>query len=180
MMKRVRGGKSCLALVAIVLMFPGVSSKAQNPAPATAPTAQAPAKAPEADDDPFKPEPAPVLPPGMTGSNVNDPRYKLKAGLNDAGEAAMGIKHVSLAKKPQAFDIGTTNPDDPKVQETLGQLGMGDRAKKMPKNVQMVIAQLAFSNSDVAFQGNHLFQGNFYGINIFDISNPAKASLLTS
>jgi hypothetical protein len=46
--------------------------------------------------------------------------------------------------------------------------------------MQLVIAQLAFSNSDLAFQGNHLFQGNFYGVNIFDISNPANATLLTS
>ena len=50
----------------------------------------------------------------------------------------------------------------------------------MPKPLQLVIAQLAFGNSDFAFQGNHLFQGNFYGINIFDISNPANAALLTS
>jgi hypothetical protein len=42
------------------------------------------------------------------------------------------------------------------------------------------VAQLAFGNSDVAFQGNHLFQGNFYGLNIFDISNPANAKLLTT
>src|SRR6516162_1434457 len=50
----------------------------------------------------------------------------------------------------------------------------------MPKSLQMVIAQLAFANSDLAFQGNHLFQGNFYGVNIYDISLPANASLLTS
>ena len=43
-----------------------------------------------------------------------------------------------------------------------------------------MIAQLAFANSDLAFQGNHLFQGNFYGVNIYDISNPAKTKLLTS
>ena len=43
-----------------------------------------------------------------------------------------------------------------------------------------MIAQLAFGNSDVAFQGNHLFQGNFYGMNIFDISDPAKTTLLTT
>ena len=46
--------------------------------------------------------------------------------------------------------------------------------------MHLVIAQLAFGNSDLAFQGNHLFQGNFYGMNIFDISNPANAKLLTS
>jgi hypothetical protein len=50
----------------------------------------------------------------------------------------------------------------------------------MPKPLQLVIAQLAFANSDLAFQGNHLFQGNFYGVNIYDISNPAKTTLLTS
>jgi hypothetical protein len=43
-----------------------------------------------------------------------------------------------------------------------------------------VIAQLAFANSDFAFQGNHLFQGNFYGVSFYDISNPAKVSLLTT
>src|SRR5204863_9587092 len=46
--------------------------------------------------------------------------------------------------------------------------------------MHLVIAQLAFANSDFAFQGNHLFQGNFYGVNIFDISNPANTTLLTS
>jgi hypothetical protein len=115
----------------------------------------------------------------MTGSDVNDPRYKLKAGLNDAGETSMGLQHVVLLKKPDAFQLGSTDPDDPNVQKTLGQLGVGDRSK-MPKPIQLVIAQLAFANSDLAFQGNHLFQGNFYGVNIFDISNPAKATLLTS
>jgi hypothetical protein len=50
----------------------------------------------------------------------------------------------------------------------------------MPDPMKIVIAQLAFANSDLAFQGNHLFQGNFYGFNIYDISNPGNASLLTS
>ena len=51
---------------------------------------------------------------------------------------------------------------------------------RMPKELQVVIAELAFANSDFAFQGNHLFQGNFYGVNIYDISNPANTTLLTS
>ena len=84
-----------------------------------------------------------------------------------------------LVKKPDAFQLGATDPDDPKVQKTLGQLGLGG-GRKIPKSIQLVIAQLAFANSDLAFAGNHLFQGNFYGMNIFDISNPAKVTLLTS
>jgi hypothetical protein len=130
-------------------------------------------------DNPFAPEPAPALPPGMTGSDANDPRAKLSPGLYDAGETSMGMQHLQLFKKPDAFQLGANDPDDPKVQKTIAQLGMG-RTRKIPKEIQLVIAQLAFANSDMAFQGNHLFQGNFYGMNIFDISNPAKTTLLTS
>jgi hypothetical protein len=129
--------------------------------------------------NPFAPEPAPPLPAGMTGSNPDDPRARLAPGMYDAAETSQGLKHVMLFKKPDAFQLGTTNPDDPKVQQTLGLLGIGD-ASKMLQPVKLAVAQLAFANSDLAFQGNHLFQGNFYGINIYDISNPAKTTLLTS
>jgi hypothetical protein len=115
----------------------------------------------------------------MTGSDANDPRAKLSPGMDEAGEAAMGMKHLMLLKKPDAFQLGSDDPDNPKVEKTLGQLGVGDPSK-MPPPLKLVIAQLAFANSDLAFQGNHLFQGNFYGVNIYDISNPAKTSLLTS
>jgi hypothetical protein len=115
----------------------------------------------------------------MTGSDTTDPRYTLKPGMYDAGVAAVGLKHVAFLKKPDAFQITATSPDDPAVQKTLHQLGVGDTSK-MPKPMQMVIAQLAFANSDFAFQGGHLFQGNFYGIDIYDISDPAKAKLLTT
>jgi hypothetical protein len=121
----------------------------------------------------------PQLPAGMTGSDANDPRAKLSPGLYDAGEAVMGMKHLMLLKKPDAFQLGSDDPDNPKVQKTLNQLGVTDTSK-MPKPFQLVFAQLAFSNSDLAFQGNHLFMGNFYGVNIYDISSPAKARLLTS
>jgi hypothetical protein len=176
-------------VVAAIFMCSGVSRMqaqtaapppAQAEKPATAAPTQAPAKESEEEEgNPFAPQPAPPLPPGMTGADVNDPRYKLTPGLYDAGEASMGIKHLLLVKKPDAFQLGSSDPDDPKVQKVFGQLGVGDAAK-MPKPMKLVIAELAFSNSDFAFQGNHLFQGNFYGVNIFDISNPAKATLLTS
>lgn len=83
-------------------------------------------------------EKAPPLPAGMTGSNVNDPRAKLSPGLFDAGEAAMGIKHLLLLKKPDAFQLGSDDPDSPKVQKTLGLLGIGD-SSKMPKSDQLVL-----------------------------------------
>src|SRR5215204_620487 len=132
-----------------------------------------------AQDNPFAPEPAPPLPAGMTGSNVNDPRAKLSPGLYDAGETSVGMKHLFLLKKPDAFQLGSNDPASPKIQTALGAMGIGDAAK-IPASLQLVLAQLGFANSDMAFQGDRLFQGNFYGMNIYDISDPAKAKLLTS
>ncbi|HET7106846.1 MAG TPA: hypothetical protein VFI38_08550 [Candidatus Acidoferrum sp.] len=178
--------------VAAIFLSSGVLRiKAQEPAPAPAKqdasksdaAKQDQAKKDAAEDDdnknPFEPEPAPPLPPGMTGSDSNDPRAKLSPGLYDAGEVSNGIKHLLLLKKPDAFQLGATDPDDPKVQKTIAQLGIGN-ISKLPKAVQLPIAQLAFANSDFAFQGNHLFMGNFYGVNVYDISNPANTTLLTS
>jgi hypothetical protein len=134
---------------------------------------------PKEEEDPFAPEKAAPLPAGMAGSDVNDPRSKLTPGVYDAGETALGIRHILLLKKPDAFHLGSNDPDSPQVQKILGQIG-GGNAAKLPKASQLVAAQLAFANSDLAFQGNRLFLGNFYGVNIYDISNPAKARLLTS
>jgi hypothetical protein len=168
-MNRVLRIALCAAVTAVLLFFGVSRSQGQ---------AQKPPSAPAAEQD-KNADAAPVLPPGMKGSNAGDPRAKLTPGLYDAGVAAMGIKHLKLVKKPAAFQLGAGDPDDPKVKKTLGELGVGDPAK-MAKTRQMVIAQLAFANSDLAFQGNHLFQGNFYGLHIYDISNPAAARLLTS
>jgi len=153
---------------------------AQTPSPQPSPTKTPESKpADQGGENPFAPQPAPPLPAGMTGSDTNDPRAKLTPGMYDAGEAAMGIRHVMLLKKPDAFQLGSNDPDSPKVNKTLGLLGIGDPSK-MPKPSKLVIAGLAFANSDLAFQGNHLFQGNFYGVNIYDISDPSKTRLLTS
>src|SRR5271156_532872 len=182
MMNRLQSVAFRLAVAAIILFFSVSTMHAQTSTPPAA--AQAPDKAPDKaaageDENPFAPQPAPVLPPGMTGSDANDPRYKLTPGMYDAGETSLGMKHLLLLKKPDAFQLGSSDPDDPKVQKTLSQLGVSGTAK-MPKPLQLVIAQLAFGNSDFAFKGNYLFQGNFYGVNIFDISKPANAALLTS
>ncbi|REJ76251.1 MAG: hypothetical protein DWQ47_11600 [Acidobacteria bacterium] len=113
------------------------------------------------------------------GSNAKDPRANLPAGFYDAGEASFGMKHVKLLKKPDAFQLGSDDADDPRVLKTLGLIGMGNAAQ-VPAAARLVMAQLAFSNSDLAFQDNYLFMGNFYGVSIYDISDPMNASLVTS
>ncbi len=157
----------------LCLSFYALNTPAQTPSPSPSPTPAAPA-------NPFAPQPAPPLPAGMTGSDANDPRAKLSPGMYNAGEAAIGMKHLMLLKKPNAFELGATDPNDPKVNKTLTTvLGIGDPSKT-PATIKLVLAGLGFANSDMAFQGNRLFLGNFYGMNIYDISNPAKTTLLTS
>jgi len=162
-----------LGMVFAVVFLGAVTAclQAQTPAPAAK-------AAPAEEEDPFAAQPATPLPVGMEGSTSDDPRVGLKPGLYDAGETAMGIKHLAFLKKPTAFQLSSTQADDPVVQKTLDTLGVNKA--KIPKPMQPVIAQLAFANSDFAFQGKYLFQGNFYGVNVYDISNPANISLVTS
>ena len=160
-----------------------IRAQAQTAAPSPSPESAKPPETKPANPgggNPFGLESAPPLPAGMTGSDASDPRFKLTPGMYDAGETSRGLKHLTLLKKPDAFELGASDPNDPKVNKTLTTvLGVADPSK-MPGGMKLVFAGLAFANSDLAFQGNHLFQGNFYGVSIYDISNPAKTRLLTS
>jgi hypothetical protein len=179
-MNRVQSMAFRLVVASLVLFCLAGEMKAQTPSSQeTKKPAEAQTDKKKAEEDPFAPEVAPPLPAGMTGSDANDPRAKLTPGMYDAGEVSLGMKHLLLLKKPGPFQLDSAHPDDSKVQKTLGVLGIADTSK-MPKPVQLVTAQLAFANSDFAFQGNYLFQGNFYGVNIYDISKPAKTKLITS
>ncbi len=143
-------------VLAAILFCSGVHGmNAQGPA------ASAPPKQDAAKPEPSKDQPA------------------KDATKDEKGEDERNPFAPMLVKKPDAFQLGSNDADDPKVQKMIAQLGIGAGAK-MPKPLQLGIAQLAFANSDLAFQGNHLFQGNFYGVTIYDISNPANTSLLTS
>jgi hypothetical protein len=180
-MKRVHTATFRL-IVAFVLLYPCIAATMQAQTESSQETtkpADSKTDKTKAEQDPLAPEAAPPLPAGMTGSDTNDRRAKLTPGFYDAGEASLGIRHLLLLKKPDAFQLEAADPDSPKVKKTLDILGVSDTSK-MTKPDQLVRAQLGFANSDLAFQGTHLFMGNFYGVNIYDIANPAKARLLTS
>lgn len=144
------------------------SAMSQSPSPTPTPPPQ----------DPFALQKAPPLSAGMKGSDTSDPRAKLSAGLFDAGVASFGIKHLQLLKKPDAFELGL-DPDGPKMGPALKVFGIAD-PKMVPAATRMLLGGLAFGNSDLAFQRNHVFMGNFYGMNIYDIADPANAKLVTS
>ncbi len=95
----------------------------------------------------------------------DDPRIRLKGGLNDAGEAAFGMQRIATLAKPTGFDAVTNTPATP---------AEGDRP------AQPARIQYGTTNSDLAFSGNHLFVGNYFGINFYDIDNPTKTLLRAS
>ena len=104
--------------------------------------------------------PANVPPPSVyvnPRAGADDPRIGLKGGKTDAAEAIFGMQKVISLSKPAAFDP----PPEPDAGGRNG-------------------GSLNYANSDMAFSGNHLFVGNFWGINFYDTTNPAKLSLLTS
>ena len=76
-----------------------------------------------------------------------DPRVGLRAGWMDAGEAAWNLRVVSKTPPSEKFYSPTTP---------------GDRR---------------LTNSDLAFSGRYAIQGNYSGVQVWDISKPAKPTL---
>ncbi len=103
--------------------------------------------------------------PGNPRSGADDPRIGLKAGLYDAGEAAFGMERLISLPKPPGFS--------PENNATAS-------ATPPPAPGQPARIQLGSTNSDLAFSGNHLFVGNYNGINFYDIDNPKQIKLRTS
>jgi hypothetical protein len=106
--------------------------------------------------------------PGNPRASSDDPRVGLKAGLYDAGEAAFGLERLISLPKPPGF---APVPVDPKAPVP---------AANSPEARAAAAAQYGSTNSDLAFTGNHLFVGNYNGINFYDIDNPKQIKLRTS
>jgi len=103
-------------------------------------------------------------------SPATDPRVGLKGGLYDAGEAASGLQKVTTLPKPPGFAPGDTAGPPPQPMT-------GADGQPLPGPPP---TQYGSTNSDLAFQGNYLFVGNYNGINFYDIDNPMKIKLRTS
>src|ERR1700688_200607 len=102
-------------------------------------------------------------------ASSDDPRVGLKGGLYDAGEAAFGMKLIATLPKPPGFApgdmVGAPPPPPP-------------AAEGQPPGPPA--AQYGSTNSDLAFSGNHVFVGNYNGINFYDVDNPKMIKLRTS
>ena len=85
-----------------------------------------------------------------TAAPSPDRRVGLRAGWMNAAEASWNLRQVAAAPKPAAF----INVDDP-----------GD---------------FGYLNSDLAFTGHYVIQGNFHGLQVWDIAQPSHPVLVTT
>ncbi|HTW65359.1 MAG TPA: hypothetical protein VME17_12110 [Bryobacteraceae bacterium] len=101
-----------------------------------------------------------------------DPRVGLKPGLYNAGEAASGLVKVASLPKPPGFAPSSFIPNvaPPQLPEP----------PEPGKPAKPPLLQYGSTNSDLAFSGNHVFVGNYNGINFYDIDNPAQVKLTAS
>jgi hypothetical protein len=93
---------------------------------------------------------AAVLTSLAAAQSTTDPRATLTAGFDNAGVAAQGVELLANRMKPAGF-FNPANPGD-----------------------------FGFVNSDLAFEGDFAFVGNFNGFQIYDISNPANPTIRTA
>jgi len=126
-------------------------------------------------------------------SGSDDPRIGLKPGLYDAGEAAMGLEKVATLPKHSGFAPGdvagaVVGPEMPAAGQQGQQGGHGGAAganggrggRGEPQIPLAPPNAYGSTNSDLAFSHNHLFVGNYNGINFYDIDSPMKIKLRTS
>jgi len=114
-------------------------------------------------------------------SGPDDPRIGLKGGLYDAHTAILGMQLVMTTPKPAGFApdldsitaVDATPPPPPVDPDAPRQPG-GPRPPSGPR------ANYGGTNSDLAFNAKYLFNGNYNGVNIYDISNPTHMTLVTS
>jgi hypothetical protein len=81
------------------------------------------------------------------GAPNPDPRIGLRAGIQNAAQAAWNLKLIATVPKPAAL-TNDTNPGD-----------------------------FLYMNSDIGFTGHYVVQGNFHGLQVWDIANPAKPTM---
>jgi hypothetical protein len=123
---------------------------------------------------------------GGATASTTDPRYTLKPGLHDAGEAAKNMERIASLPKPDGFfdpakPAGTPSPAETPEKPANGDAGAAPPEPPKPPVFDPAVAnRLSFTNSDLAFSGTHVFVGNYHGFNTYDIERPGRPKLSAS
>ena len=127
---------------------------------------------------------------GMLAELSSDPRVHLKAGFRDAGEAALNLELVATLPKPEGFfdphaPAGLPVPPEPGDSDNEGEETESETDDEGEKSEESAPSKgrpgiLNFANSDLAFAGDVVFEGNFHGFNTYNVEDPMVPRLLGS
>ena len=136
----------------------------------------------------------------------DDPRATLAAGLFDAGEAILNLRHVASLRKPAGFfdpdNPGDLRPEVPDEEEEetaeamAGHEGHADHAVHAmmaagdaPRDPEEEEEErrfaergglLDFANTDIAFSGDLMVAGNYHGFNAYRLGEDGVPTLVSS
>ncbi len=142
----------------------------------------------------------------MLAGLSSDPRVHLAAGFLDADQALWNMELVAAMPKPTGFfdpnapegvaipaerpeeeeADGGAAEEDVEEEEADGDAGAtdqdsaGEKEEKKENPATRGAAILNFANSDLAFTGDVLFEGNFHGFNTYNVEDPMEPKLLGS
>ena len=120
----------------------------------------------------------------LLGTLATDPRVGLKAGFQDAGQAASHLALVASLPKPTGF-FDPTNAADlplPKAKKKDEEAKPAARDGQTNEGTEWSERSplLSFAQTDMAFSGDVLVAGNYHGFNIYRLTDAKAPTLLSS
>src|SRR5262245_34373002 len=120
----------------------------------------------------------------LLGTLATDPRVGLKAGFQDAGQAASNLTLVASLPKPTGF-FDPTNAADlplPKAKKKSEEAKPPSRDGQSNEGTEWSERSplLSFAQTDMAFSGDVLVTGNYHGFNIYRLTDAKAPGLLSS
>ena len=112
-----------------------------------------------------------------------DPRVQLAAGVDDAGQASWNMALVATRPKPEGFydphtPVGRPVPIEPVADAEPTEQDEQNEAADEDEPARRGL--LNFANTDLAFAGDVLFEGNYHGFSTYRIEVPASPQLVSS
>ena len=112
-----------------------------------------------------------------------DPRVQLAAGVDDAGQASWNMALVATRPKPEGFydphtPVGRPVPIEPVADAEPTEQDEQNEAADEDEPARRGL--LNFANTDLAFAGDVLFEGNYHGFSTYRVEVPASPQLVSS
>ena len=110
-----------------------------------------------------------------------DPRVDLAAGIDDAGQASWNMALVASRPKPEGFYDPHTPVGRPMPAESAPDAEPPtDQDAPEEDDTPARSGLLNFANTDMAFSGDVLFEGNYHGFSTYRVEVPASPQLVSS